>query len=85
MEYSLQRIITDTAFDASYNSFSSAVDNIVGEERTWTNFMVVMCLSKRLISHTATAGTAVANNFRRYLGSYTDVVAESGGVVSNQK
>ena len=57
---------------------------MVGRDRNWSNFVMAMCLSKRVAEETARACGAVTDYFKRYISqSYSRAMQQAGGMVGS--
>lgn len=67
----------------AYETFAAHVNDLIGEDRNWTNFMCVMHLSRRVIIGTQALGTNAINYFRRFIPeAFAEQIAESHDVVN---
>ena len=55
---------------------------MVGRDRSWSNFAMVMCLGKRVAVETTKVCGSVSEHFSRYIGkSYGPSIRQAGGMV----
>ena len=79
----LVQIVLDNAANLTYERLSREIDNMVGQDRSWSNFVMAMNVGKRVCLETSKACSAVTSYFRRYISqSYSEAMQEAGGVVS---
>lgn len=77
------KYILDNAANLTYERLSREIDNMVGRDRSWTNFAMAMCVGKRVCLETSKACGAVTSYFQRYVSqSYSEAMQQAGGVVS---
>ena len=69
--------------DLAYEVFAVHVNELIGQDRNWTNFMFVMHLSRRVVISTQTIGSYVAGYFRQFIpAAFAEQIAERNNVVS---
>ncbi|XP_057313509.1 uncharacterized protein LOC130654878 isoform X2 [Hydractinia symbiolongicarpus] len=67
----------------SYEVFAAHVNDLIGEDRNWTNFMFIMHLSKRVITTTKSVSVNTFAYFRQFVGSaFAEQVAQQEDVVN---
>jgi len=67
----------------SFEVFAAHVNDMVGQDRDWTNLVFVMHLGKRLFTTTSSVGVDLRDYFGRFLaGAFGEEIAQSGGTVS---
>jgi len=67
----------------SFEVFAAHVNDMVGQDRDWTNLVFVMHLGKRLFTTTSSVGVDLRDYFGRFLaGAFGEEIAQSGGAVS---
>ena len=65
-----------------YNTFRNAVEGLTTNDRNTTDFVFMMCVSRKVVGHVGDYANKAKNYFRRYLGeTYIGAVANAGGVV----
>ena len=79
----LVQYVFDNAANLTYERLSREIDNMVGQDRNWSNFVMAMNVAKRVCLETSKASSTVTNYFRRYIShSYSQAMQQAGGVVS---
>ena len=79
----LVKYVFDNAANLTYERLSREIDNMVGQDRSWTNFVMAMNVGKRVCLETSKACSAVTSYFQRYVShSYSQAMQQAGGVVS---
>ena len=79
----LVQYVLDHAANLTYERLSREIDNMVGQDRNWSNFVMAMNVAKRVCMETSKASSAVTSYFRRYISqSYSQAMQQAGGVVS---
>lgn len=77
----LIQYVLDNAADLTYERLSREIDNMVGQDRNWSNFVMAMNVAKRVCSETSKASSAVKGYFQHYIShSYSQAMQQAGGV-----
>ena len=85
-ESHLVSYILNNAAGLTYEQLSKEIDNMVGRDRSWTNFIMAMYLGKRVCLETTKACSTVKDYFERYVSqSYSHAMQQAGGMVSELK
>lgn len=83
MEGDLIKYVARHGRDLAYEMFAVHVNELIGQDRNWTNFMFVMHLSRRVVISTQTIGSHVAGLFRQFIpAAFAEQIAERNNVVS---
>ena len=78
----IQYVLVNAA-DLTYERLSREIDNMVGQDRNWSNFVMAMNVAKRVCLETSKASSAVKGYFQHYIShSYSQAMQQAGGVVS---
>ncbi|XP_065670817.1 uncharacterized protein LOC136089076 isoform X2 [Hydra vulgaris] len=81
VERSLVNYITSSP-ELDYELFAVYLNDLIGENRDADDFIVLLNISKRVITETKSFGTNVFNYFRRFVGSaFADNIAQNNNVV----
>ena len=72
-------VISRSAADLTYDTFSKEVDKLIGRDRSWTNMVLTFYVGKRVV----TRAKEVKNYFEQYIRSYNPVLQQAGGLVSS--
>jgi len=77
----LVKYVLDNAANLTYERLSREIDNMVGRDRSWTNFVMAMQVGKRVCVETSKACSAVTRHFQQYIShSYSQAMQQAGGV-----
>jgi len=66
LDQDIQNFVRECGQNLTYELFAAHVNELVGQDRSWTNFMFILHLSRRIV---LTAGTG-ASLVRRFFGTY---------------
>jgi len=79
----LVQYVFDNAANLTYERLSREIDNMVGQDRSWSNFVLAMNVGKRVCLETSKVCGVVTSYFQRYVShSYSQAMQQAGGVVS---
>lgn len=77
----LIQYVLDNAANLTYERLSREIDNMVGQDRNWSNFVMAMNVAKRVCLETSKASSAVKSYFQHYIShSYSQAMQQAGGV-----
>lgn len=77
----LVNFVLENAASLTYERLCTEIDSVVGRDRSWSNFAMVMCLGKRVAVETINVCGSVSEHFSRYIGkSYAPSIRQAGGM-----
>lgn len=77
----LVTFVLENAASLTYDRLCAEIDSVVGRDRSWSNFAMVMCLGKRVAEETTRVCGSVSQHFKRYIGkSYGPSIRQAGGM-----
>lgn len=77
----LVNFVLENAASLTYDRLCTEIDSVVGRDRSWSNFAMVMCLGKRVAVETINVCGSVSEHFSRYIGrSYGPSIKQAGGM-----
>lgn len=77
----LVNFVLENAASLTYDRLCTEIDSVVGRDRSWSNFAMVMCLGKRVAVETINVCGSVSEHFSRYIGrSYGPSIRQAGGM-----
>jgi len=83
LQVELIQYVHQTGRDLTYEQFAVHVNDLIGEDRNWTNFMFAMHLAKRVATQTQTIGNNSYDFFRRFIGAaFAERIVENQDVVN---
>ena len=82
VEGKLIQLVQQEATNLTYERFSTAIDNLVGQDKNWTNFVFACCVGKRILKHSNEVFTYAKGHFQQYVQSYSTTIQETGDLVS---
>ena len=83
VESHLVSFVLNNSAGLTYERLSREIDNMVGRDRNWSNFIMASYVARRVCIETSNACSAVTSYFQQYLGqSYSRPMQQAGGVVS---
>lgn len=77
----LVNFVLENAASLTYDRLCTEIDSVVGRDRSWSNFAMVMCLGKRVAEETTRVCGSVSQHFKRYISkSYSPSIRQAGGM-----
>ena len=75
--------MTQNVAGLTYENLSKEIDNMLGRERSWTNFVMALYVGRRVCAEVSKASTGIKAYFERYVSqSYSQAMQQAGGLVS---
>lgn len=81
VESHLVSFVLNNSAGLTYERLSREIDNMVGRDRNWSNFIMASYVARRVCIETSNACSAVTSYFQQYLGqSYSRPMQQAGGI-----
>lgn len=78
----LVSFVLSNAAHLTYERLSKEIDNMVGRDRSWSNFVLAYSVGRRVVMETSKACSTVSEYFSRYVSqSYSPAIQQAGGMV----
>ena len=78
----LVKFVLSNAANLTYERLSKEIDNMVGRDRSWSNFVLALSVGRRVVMETSRACSSVTEYFQCYVSqSYSPAIQQAGGMV----
>ena len=75
--------VSQNSATLTFDVFAAQINDMVGQDRNWTNLLFVMHLGKRVIKSTVSASNKVREFYGRYIATaFGEEIARAGSAVS---
>jgi len=83
LDQDIQNFVRDCGQNLTYELFAAHVNELVGQDRSWTTFMFIFHLSRRIILTTGASASLVRQFFRTYIGrAFREEVASTENIAT---